>query len=271
MPSEADAAILALKAKGLESLPPLAIVLGSGLGPLADEAADAIAIPYADIPGFPSTDCGGPCGAARRGRDRGQAGRAVSGPRPLLRAGRCGRDAGRHRDLPPPRRRDADPHQRRRRPQHGLEAAVARRHHRPYQFRRRQSADRRRGRRQALRPADRRLRQGPARHACISRRRPKASICTTASICGSRARASRRRPRSAPPAFSAPISSACRPCRKSSSPASSDCAAPPCRSSPTMRRACRAAIRATTRRRNTRASPPPVSGGSCARFIRDVA
>jgi purine-nucleoside phosphorylase len=48
-----DAAIAKLKAEGLDSLPPLAIVLGSGLGPLADEASDAIAVSYADIPGFP--------------------------------------------------------------------------------------------------------------------------------------------------------------------------------------------------------------------------
>ena len=51
--SSTDAAIAALKAKSLNSLPPLGIVLGSGLGPFADEATDAIAIPYADIPGFP--------------------------------------------------------------------------------------------------------------------------------------------------------------------------------------------------------------------------
>jgi purine-nucleoside phosphorylase len=48
-----DAAIAALEAHGLDSLPPLAIVLGSGLGAFADEARDAIAISYLDIPGFP--------------------------------------------------------------------------------------------------------------------------------------------------------------------------------------------------------------------------
>jgi purine-nucleoside phosphorylase len=48
-----DAAVAALKAKGVDSLPSLAIVLGSGLGPFADEASDAIAVSYADIPGFP--------------------------------------------------------------------------------------------------------------------------------------------------------------------------------------------------------------------------
>ena len=48
-----DAAVGALKARGLDSLPPLAIVLGSGLGRFADEAGDAIAVSYVDIPGFP--------------------------------------------------------------------------------------------------------------------------------------------------------------------------------------------------------------------------
>jgi len=45
--------IAALKARGLDSLPTLAIVLGSGLGAFADEARDATAVSYADIPGFP--------------------------------------------------------------------------------------------------------------------------------------------------------------------------------------------------------------------------
>src|SRR5271170_7374794 len=48
-----DAAMAALKASGLDSLPELGIVLGSGLGAFADEARDAVAISYLDIPGFP--------------------------------------------------------------------------------------------------------------------------------------------------------------------------------------------------------------------------
>jgi purine-nucleoside phosphorylase len=48
-----DAAVASLKGQGLDSLPPLAIVLGSGLGPFADEASGATAVSYADIPGFP--------------------------------------------------------------------------------------------------------------------------------------------------------------------------------------------------------------------------
>ena len=53
MKTDSDAAIAALKAHGLDFLPPLAIVLGSGLGAFADEARDGVAISYLDIPGFP--------------------------------------------------------------------------------------------------------------------------------------------------------------------------------------------------------------------------
>jgi purine-nucleoside phosphorylase len=44
------------------SLPPLGLVLGSGLGGLADEAADALTIPYSDIPGFPAPSVAGHAG-----------------------------------------------------------------------------------------------------------------------------------------------------------------------------------------------------------------
>ena len=54
-------------------LPPLAIVLGSGLGAFADEARDAIALPDLDLPGFPIPDRRGPRRAAG-GRARSKAG-----------------------------------------------------------------------------------------------------------------------------------------------------------------------------------------------------
>jgi purine-nucleoside phosphorylase len=57
-----NAAIAALKARGLDSLPPLAIVLGSGLGAFADEAQGAVAISYRDIPGFPIASVAGHAG-----------------------------------------------------------------------------------------------------------------------------------------------------------------------------------------------------------------
>jgi purine-nucleoside phosphorylase len=56
---ELAAALDALAARGVTSLPPLAFVLGSGLGPLADEAENAVAIPYTEIPGFPQPTVAG--------------------------------------------------------------------------------------------------------------------------------------------------------------------------------------------------------------------
>lgn len=43
--------------------PSIAIVLGSGLGGLADEVEDAVRIPYADLPGFPRGGVTGHAGA----------------------------------------------------------------------------------------------------------------------------------------------------------------------------------------------------------------
>src|SRR4051812_16151623 len=57
--SELAAALDALAARGVTSLPPLAFVLGSGLGPLADEAENAVSIPYTEIPGFPQPSVAG--------------------------------------------------------------------------------------------------------------------------------------------------------------------------------------------------------------------
>jgi purine-nucleoside phosphorylase len=67
-----DAAIDAIRSRGLNSLPPLAIVLGSGLGAFADEARDAIAISYADISGFPKPSVEGHAGRLVVGRIEGQ-------------------------------------------------------------------------------------------------------------------------------------------------------------------------------------------------------
>ncbi|MGD0564222.1 MAG: purine-nucleoside phosphorylase [Roseiarcus sp.] len=63
MTVQSDAALAALAERGVASLPPLGFVLGSGLGALADEVEDALAIPYSDIPGFPA-----PSVAGHRGR-----------------------------------------------------------------------------------------------------------------------------------------------------------------------------------------------------------
>jgi purine-nucleoside phosphorylase len=60
--SQSAAAIVALADRGVSALPPLGLVLGSGLGGLADEATEAIAIPYAEIPGFPVPSVAGHSG-----------------------------------------------------------------------------------------------------------------------------------------------------------------------------------------------------------------
>ena len=72
MTANAAAAIAALKSRGLDTLPPLAIVLGSGLGAFADEARDAIAVPYVDIPGFPIPSVEGHAGRLIVGAIEGQ-------------------------------------------------------------------------------------------------------------------------------------------------------------------------------------------------------
>jgi purine-nucleoside phosphorylase len=67
-----DAAIGALKSRGLDTLPPLGVVLGSGLGTFADEARGAIAIPYVDILGFPIPTVEGHAGRLVVGAIEGQ-------------------------------------------------------------------------------------------------------------------------------------------------------------------------------------------------------
>jgi purine-nucleoside phosphorylase len=62
MTANSDDAVAALRARGLASLPPLGIVLGTGLGPFADQAQEATAISYADIPGFPEPSVVGHAG-----------------------------------------------------------------------------------------------------------------------------------------------------------------------------------------------------------------
>jgi purine-nucleoside phosphorylase len=48
--------------------PQVAVVLGSGLGAFADELADTVSIPYADIPGFPASTAIGHAGKLVIGR-----------------------------------------------------------------------------------------------------------------------------------------------------------------------------------------------------------
>ena len=48
--------------------PRLAVLLGSGWGPFADVVADAVDVPYADLPAFPRLAIGGHAGLLRAGR-----------------------------------------------------------------------------------------------------------------------------------------------------------------------------------------------------------
>ena len=176
-------------------------------------------IPYAELPGFPPTARRQPCRPAGAGRGRADAGRRAAGPRALLRARPGRRDeagairamaalgcetllqtnaAGSLRARHAAGRADGD--------------------HRPHQLHRRQS-------RCSARPGNGRFvdmadAYDPAAAEQRWRRRRRADVvCQRASISGSAARASRRRPRSAPRARWAPMPSACRRCRRRSSPA----------------------------------------------------
>jgi purine-nucleoside phosphorylase len=57
--AESAAAVAALRQAGVEGPFDLGIVLGTGLGPLADEIGNAVRVPYARIPGFPAGNVSG--------------------------------------------------------------------------------------------------------------------------------------------------------------------------------------------------------------------
>lgn len=63
--TDAVAAIRARIPSGFQ--PEIALVLGSGLGPLADAVADAVVIPYADVAGFPQPSVPGHGGTLHLG------------------------------------------------------------------------------------------------------------------------------------------------------------------------------------------------------------
>ena len=61
--SEAANAANIIKDKAGTDAPALAIVLGSGLGDLADKIVDPVRIPFEDLPGFPLSGVSGHSGA----------------------------------------------------------------------------------------------------------------------------------------------------------------------------------------------------------------
>jgi purine-nucleoside phosphorylase len=63
----------------IDSAPRMAIVLGSGLGALADELTDPLAIPYAHIPGFPASTAPGHAGRLVCGKLAGKSVIAMQG------------------------------------------------------------------------------------------------------------------------------------------------------------------------------------------------
>src|SRR5690242_4784016 len=70
-PSEQPARLDKLEAavrKHSDLVPEVGIVLGSGLGGLADELDDAVAIPFAELPGWPAATAPGHAGRLLLGR-----------------------------------------------------------------------------------------------------------------------------------------------------------------------------------------------------------
>lgn len=57
--SDADAALAALAARGITGPFETAIVLGTGLGAIAEALEGAVAVPYGDLPGFPAAGVSG--------------------------------------------------------------------------------------------------------------------------------------------------------------------------------------------------------------------
>ncbi|MEZ0240804.1 MAG: purine-nucleoside phosphorylase [Chloroflexota bacterium] len=66
-PARLDALEAAVRAR-TDIVPELGIVLGSGLGGLADELTDGVAIPFADLPGWPAATAPGHAGRLLLGR-----------------------------------------------------------------------------------------------------------------------------------------------------------------------------------------------------------
>jgi purine-nucleoside phosphorylase len=65
---ERIAALLAAVRQQTDLVPEIGIVLGSGLGGLADDLEDAVAIPFADLPGWPAATAPGHLGRLLLGR-----------------------------------------------------------------------------------------------------------------------------------------------------------------------------------------------------------
>lgn len=78
MQNVVDLAVEAVRARASRA-PDVALILGSGLGALADEIADAVAIPFGEIPGFPEAAVAGHAGRLVLGELEGVACAALQG------------------------------------------------------------------------------------------------------------------------------------------------------------------------------------------------
>lgn len=58
----------AVREKIGDARPEIAVILGSGLGGLAEDITDAVRVPFADVPGFPETTVAGHAGALISGK-----------------------------------------------------------------------------------------------------------------------------------------------------------------------------------------------------------
>src|SRR5258707_10060400 len=66
-PARLAALVAAVRAR-TDIVPEIGIVLGSGLGGLADDLEDAVAIPFAELPGWPAATAPGHVGRLLLGR-----------------------------------------------------------------------------------------------------------------------------------------------------------------------------------------------------------
>jgi purine-nucleoside phosphorylase len=67
-PDLIDASLTMLRLRLGARQPRVAVLLGTGWGPFADVLADAVDVPYADLPAFPTLAIGGHAGRVRAGR-----------------------------------------------------------------------------------------------------------------------------------------------------------------------------------------------------------
>ena len=194
-----------------ERLPRLGIILGSGLGAIADALTDATHTPYAELEGFPQPSVAGHGGTLHRARSAGSPVAIFQGRKHVYETG----DAygmTRPDPLAQGSGRGGDPaHQRRRLAQRRRRPRPPDGDRRPHQPARRQPAhgpQRRRDRPALPEPAGR-LRPRAAREAAEPPRAPWTSSSPKASTSPPPAPRSRPRPRSARSARSAPMRSGC--------------------------------------------------------------